>query len=79
MYIFKFLNFSNLMPNFITKIFTVEFLSNFKVVELEFEFEPGEIGPKQELKPDKWLNNLFMVTSQVNQYLVCIYSIFLTE
>ena len=31
------------MPNFITKIFTVEFLSNFKVAELEHEFEPGDL------------------------------------
>lgn len=32
---------SNLMTNFITKIFTLEFLSNSKVVELEFE--PGDL------------------------------------
>jgi len=31
------------MTNFITKIFTLEFLSNSKVVELEFEFEPGDL------------------------------------
>jgi hypothetical protein len=34
---------SNLISNFIIKIFIVEFLSNFKVVELEFEFEPGDL------------------------------------
>ena len=32
------------MPNFITKILTADFLSNFKVVELEHEFEPGDLG-----------------------------------
>ena len=31
----------NLIPNFIKKI---EFKSNFKVVELEFELEPCDIG-----------------------------------
>ena len=31
----------NLIPNFIKKI---EFESNFKVVKLEFEFEPCDIG-----------------------------------
>ena len=31
----------NLIPNFIKKI---EFESNFKVVELEFELEPCDIG-----------------------------------
>jgi hypothetical protein len=40
---FKFCSLSNLMPNFITKNFHVEFMSNFKVVELEFEFEPGDL------------------------------------
>lgn len=33
---------SNLMPNFIPKILTVEFLSNFKLAELEHEHEPGD-------------------------------------
>ena len=32
------------MPNFIIKIFIAEFLTNFKVVELEHEFEPGDLG-----------------------------------
>ena len=32
------------MPNFITKILTADFLSNFKVVELEHEFEPGDLA-----------------------------------
>ena len=32
------------MPNFITKILIANFLSNFKVVELEHEFEPGDLG-----------------------------------
>jgi hypothetical protein len=40
--IFKFYSPSNLMPNFITKISNVEFLSNFKVAELELE--PGDYG-----------------------------------
>ena len=34
------------MPNFINEIFIVEFLTNFKVVELEHEFEPGDLGDK---------------------------------
>ena len=42
--IFKFNSHSNLMPNFITKILTADYLSNFKVVELEHEFEPGDLG-----------------------------------
>ena len=32
------------MPNFIIKIFIAEFLTNFKVVELEHEFEPSDLG-----------------------------------
>ena len=32
------------MPNFITKILTVDFFSNFKVAEFEHEFEPGDLG-----------------------------------
>ena len=32
------------MPNFITKILIADFLSNFKVAELEHEFEPGDLG-----------------------------------
>ena len=32
------------MPNFITKILSVEFLTNFKVAELEHEFEPGDLA-----------------------------------
>ena len=32
------------MPNFIIKIFIANFLTNFKVVELEHEFEPGDLG-----------------------------------
>ena len=39
------------MPNFITKIFIVEFFANFKVVELEHEFEPGDLG--------YWLKSMF--------------------
>ena len=31
------------MPNFITKILIVDFLSNFKVTELEHEFELGDL------------------------------------
>ena len=41
---FKFYKLSNLMPNFITKIFIVEFFTIFKVVEFEHEFEPGDLG-----------------------------------
>ena len=32
------------MPIFITKISNAEFLTNFKVAELEHEFEPGDLG-----------------------------------
>ena len=32
------------MPNFITIIFTAEFLPNFNVAELEHEFELGDLG-----------------------------------
>ena len=32
------------MPNFIIKIFIAKFLTNFKVFELEHEFEPGDLG-----------------------------------
>jgi hypothetical protein len=44
-YIFYFFNFctmSNLMPNFIPKILTVEFLVNCKLAEFEHEREPGD-------------------------------------
>ena len=41
--ILKFCSVSNLMPNFITKILSVEIFTNFKVVELEHEFEPGDL------------------------------------
>ena len=34
---------SNFMSNFTTKIFTVNFLSTFEVVEIEFEFEPSDL------------------------------------
>ena len=44
--IFKFCTMSNLIPNFIPKVFTIKFLSNFKVTELrhehEHEHEPGD-------------------------------------
>ena len=33
---------SNLMPNFIPKNLTAEFLANFKLAELEHEHEPGD-------------------------------------
>lgn len=33
------------MPNFITKIFFVEFLSNFKVAEPELKLELGDLVP----------------------------------
>jgi hypothetical protein len=39
----------NLMLNFITEIFTVEFLSNFKVIELEFE--PGDLRGNRGIFP----------------------------
>jgi type IV secretory pathway VirB6-like protein len=39
---FKFCSLSNLMPNFIPKILTVDFLSNFKLAEFEHEHEPGD-------------------------------------
>ena len=32
------------MLNFITKILTTDFMSNFKVVEPEHEFEPGDLA-----------------------------------
>ena len=32
------------MSNFITKILIIDFLPNFKVVELEHEFELGDLG-----------------------------------
>ena len=32
------------MPNFITKIFIAEFLSNFNVAELKRELKPGDLG-----------------------------------
>ena len=41
--IFKFNSHSNLMPNFITKILSAQFLTNFKVVELKHEFKPSEL------------------------------------
>jgi hypothetical protein len=41
-YFFKFCTMSNLMPNFIPKILTVEFLANFKLAEFEHEHEPGD-------------------------------------
>ena len=31
------------MPNFITKILTADYFSNFKVAKLEYEFEPGDL------------------------------------
>ena len=41
---FKFYKLSNLMPNLVSKIFVLDFLTNFKVVEFEHEFEPGDLG-----------------------------------
>ena len=40
----QFYDISNLMPNFIIKNFIADFLSNLKVVELEHEFEPGDLA-----------------------------------
>jgi hypothetical protein len=42
--VFKFYSLLNLMPNFITKIFFVEFLSNFKVAEPELKLELGDLA-----------------------------------
>lgn len=35
---------SNFMSNFIDKILVVELYSNFKVIELEIEHEPGDLS-----------------------------------
>ena len=40
----KIYSYSNLMSNFIAKIFFAEFLSNFKVSEFEHELELGDLG-----------------------------------
>ena len=42
----------NFMPIFIAKIYSANFLLNFKVVEFEYELEPGDLGPY-------WPHNLF--------------------
>ena len=38
---------SNLMPNFIAKILSVDFLPNVKVTEFEHEIELGDLGKKK--------------------------------
>ena len=43
------------MSNFILEIFTVEFLSNIKVVEFEFKFEPGDF--ERNYKDFQWGEN----------------------
>ena len=40
----KIYSYSNLMSNFIAKIFLAEYLLNFKVSEFEHELEPGDLG-----------------------------------
>ena len=42
----------NFMPIFIAKIYSANFLLNFKVVEFEHELEPGDLGLD-------WPQNLF--------------------
>ena len=44
-----FYSLSNLMPIYITKIFIVDFLSNFKVVELKHEFKLSDLGSHHRL------------------------------
>ena len=39
-----FYSLSNLMSIYITKIFIVDFLSNFKIVKLEHKFELSDLG-----------------------------------
>ena len=39
-----FYSLSNLMLIYITKILIVDFLSNFKVIEIEHEFELSDLG-----------------------------------
>ena len=45
---------SNLLPNFITKIFIVEFLAILKVLELEHEFELGDLGYKDKCRCEEF-------------------------
>ena len=59
--IFKFYSVSNLMSNFITKILNVDFLTSFKVVEFEHEFEPGDLGDNYPFGSQGYLGSTSLV------------------